>query len=149
MLHGIHCIQSCCIKSTAFNMVPFLHAACNTLHLITLDGIHCIQSGCILPRCMQFTAFNHNAWNPLHSIGMLWAMLHKIHCIQSCCMESTGNDRRQRLSIVLSRSICTAAQGEAPLLSSHFPDSIKSTQRAHVADLEVKEACQVCSQGCS
>ena len=29
---GIHCIQSCCIKSPAFNRVPFLHAAWNTLH---------------------------------------------------------------------------------------------------------------------
>src|SRR5512137_415170 len=85
MLHGIHCIQSCCIISTAFKM----------FHFFTLHGIHCIQSGCILPRCMEYTAFNLTAWNPLHSIGMLWAMLQKIHCNQSgCigprCMDSTA-----------------------------------------------------------
>ena len=83
MLHGTHCIQSCCIKSTAFNRVPFLHAAWNTLHSNTLPGIHCIQSRSIGPRCMEFTAIKHAAWNPLHSIGMLWAMLDNIHCIQS------------------------------------------------------------------
>ena len=93
MLHGIHCIKSCCIKSTAFNRVPFF----------TVHGIHCIQS-----RCMESTAFNrydlsHAACNPLHSIGMLWAMLHKIHCfknmlygihcIQSRFMESSAFNR--------------------------------------------------------
>ena len=92
---GIHCIQSCCIKSNAFNRVPFLHTAWTSLHSITLHEIHCIRSGCILPRCMDYTAFNDAAWNPLHSIGMLWALLHKIHCIQSgCigprCMDSTA-----------------------------------------------------------
>ena len=95
MLHGIHCIQSCCIKSTAFNRVPFLHTSWNTafnhaswnpLHSIgmnftTLNGVHCIQS-----QCMESTAFNEAAWNPLHSIGMLWARLNKIHCIHSGCM---------------------------------------------------------------
>src|SRR5512139_2214184 len=79
MLHKIHCMQSCCMESTAFNRVPLLHAAWNPLHSITLHGIHCIQSGCILPRCMEYTAFNHNTCNPLHSIWMHWAMLHKIH----------------------------------------------------------------------
>ena len=85
MLHGIHCIQSCCIKSTAFNRDALGLAAWNKLHSIRLHGIHCIQWGCILPCCMEFTAFNHNAWNPLHSIGMLWAMLHKIHRNYSGC----------------------------------------------------------------
>ena len=46
---GIHFIQSCCIKSTTFHRVPFLHAAWNTRHSITLHGIHCIQMACILP----------------------------------------------------------------------------------------------------
>ena len=119
MLHGIHCIQSCCIKSTAFNRVPFLHAAWNTLHSNTLHGIHCIPSGCFGPCLIKSTEFNRDAlglaaWTPLHtirihcatmhgilafidaacnpmySIGMLWAMLHKIHYIQSCFMESTA-----------------------------------------------------------
>ena len=116
MLHGIHCTPSCCIKSTAFNRVPFLHTAGNTMHSIgmhfnTLHGlhccimdytaanmlhkIHCIPSGCIGPRCMDSTAYNrdplhHNAWNPLHSMT-----LHGIHCIQSgcfgpCCIKSTA-----------------------------------------------------------
>ena len=116
MLHGIHCIQSCCIKSTAFNRVRFLHTAGNTMHSIgmhfnTLHGlhccimdytaaimlhiIHCIQSGCLGPHCMDSTAYNrdplrHNAWNPLHSMT-----LHGIHCIQSgcfgpCCIKSTA-----------------------------------------------------------
>src|SRR5512137_3051951 len=115
MLHGIHCTPSCCIKSTAFNRVPFLHTAGNTMHSIgmhfnTLHGlhccimdytaaimlhiIHCIQSGCFGPCCIKSTAFNrvptlHAAWNPLHSIRMLWAMLNKFHCIQRHCMEST------------------------------------------------------------
>ncbi len=31
MLHGIHCIQSCSIKSAAFHRVPFHYAAWNTL----------------------------------------------------------------------------------------------------------------------
>ena len=70
MLHKIHCIHSCCKKTTAFNKVPFLHDACYTLHSIMLHLIHCIQSGCILPRCMDYTAFNHAAGNPLYSIGM-------------------------------------------------------------------------------
>ena len=43
---GIHCIQSCCIKSTEFHRVQFLHAAWNPLHSIMLHGILCIQSGC-------------------------------------------------------------------------------------------------------
>src|SRR5512147_2879254 len=65
MLHGIHCTPSCCIKSTAFNRVPFLHTAGNTMHSIgmhfnTLHGLHC----CI----MDYTAA---------------IMLHIIHCIQS------------------------------------------------------------------
>src|SRR5512137_1818145 len=77
MLHGIHCIQSCCIKSTAFNRVPFLHAAWHTLHSNTLHGIHCIQSRSIGPPSMESTAFN---WDPLcHDAS--------IHCNQS---ESTA-----------------------------------------------------------
>ena len=116
MLHGIHCTPSCCIKSTAFNRVPFLHTAGNTMHSIgmhfnTLHGlhccimdytaaimlhiIHCIQSGCFGPCCIKSTAFNRDAlglaaWNKLHSIR-----LHGIHCIQwgcilPCCMEFTA-----------------------------------------------------------
>src|SRR5512145_2279118 len=104
MLHKIHCIQSCCMESTAFNRdefyqacmesTAFNHAAWNPLHSSTLHGIHCIQSGCILiscmesiqsSRCMDSAAYSrdplrHNAWNPLHSIT-----LHGIHCIQSGC----------------------------------------------------------------
>ena len=106
MLHGIHCTPSCCIKSTAFNRVPFLHTAGNTMHSIgmhfnTLHGlhccimdytaaimlhiIHCIPSGCIGLRCMDSTEYNRdplrqNAWNTLHSLT-----LHGIHCIQSGC----------------------------------------------------------------
>ena len=91
MLHKIHCIQSSCRnplhsimlhKSTVFNGVPFIHAAWNQLHSITLHKIHCIQSGCILPGCMEFTAFNQHARNPLHSIGMHFTRLHGILCIQ-------------------------------------------------------------------
>ena len=90
MLHKIHCIQSSCRnplhsimlhKSTAFIGVPFIHAAWNQLHSITLHKIHCIQSGCIGPRFMESTACNHAAWSPLHSIT-----LHGIHCIQSGCI---------------------------------------------------------------
>src|SRR5512134_3906154 len=65
MLHGIHCIQSCCIKSPAFNRVQFLHAAWNPLHSIMLHCNQCIQSGTIGPRFMESTAFNDTAWNPL------------------------------------------------------------------------------------
>ena len=96
MLHKIHCIQSCCIKSTAFNRVPFLlHAAWNPLHSITLHGIHCILSGCFWPCCIKSTAFNHAACNPPDSIGMFWDMLQKIPCIKSgwfgpCCKKSTA-----------------------------------------------------------
>ena len=70
MLHKIHCIQSSCRnplhsimlhKSTVFNGVPFIHAAWNQLHSITLHKIHCIQSGCIGPRFMESTAFNRDA----------------------------------------------------------------------------------------
>ena len=67
ILHKIHCIQSCCMVSTAFNRDVLGHAALNPLHSIgmlwaMLPKIHCIQSCCR---------------NPLHSI-----MLHKIPCIQ-------------------------------------------------------------------
>ena len=116
-LHGINCIQSCFIKSTAFNWDAFYQAAWNPLHSIMLHKIHCIQSGCILPRCKYYTysitmhgfhclqsgcfwpccikstAFNHAAWNPVHPIGILWVMLHKIQCIQSCCTVSTAFSR--------------------------------------------------------
>ena len=78
MLHGINCIQSCCMESTAFNWDAFYQAAWITLHSITLHGIHCV---------------NDAAWNTLPSIGMLLAMVHKIHCIQSCCMVSNAFNR--------------------------------------------------------
>ena len=91
MLHGIHCIQSCCIKSTAFNRVPFLHAAWITLHSITLHGIYCIQLVSITQCCMDSTAFNHAAWNPLNSIGMHFTRLHGLHCIQLQSMVSTAS----------------------------------------------------------
>ena len=101
-LHGIHCIQSRCMESTAFN-----HAAWNPLHsirmhfnklhgihsVITLHGLHCIQSGSITPQCMESSAFNHAAWNPLHSIGMQFTTLNGVHCIQSCCMDSPAFNR--------------------------------------------------------
>ena len=64
-LHSIGMLLPCCIKSTAFNRVPFLHTSWNT-------------------------AFNHASWNPLHSIGMHFTRLHGIHCIQSRCMDSTA-----------------------------------------------------------
>src|SRR5512134_727910 len=96
MLHGVHCIQSQCMESTAFHRDALGHAAYNPLHSIgmhwaslhglhciqsgsiaPLHGLHCIQSGSFGPCCIKSTAFNHAACNPLHSI-----MLHKIHCIQ-------------------------------------------------------------------
>src|SRR5512134_3815382 len=55
-LHGIHCIQSCFIATTAFNREPLGHAAWNPLHSNTLHVIHCIQT-----RCMESTAFNRDA----------------------------------------------------------------------------------------
>ena len=87
-LHGINCIQSSWMESTAFNRDAFYHAAWNILYSITLHGIHCIQLGSIAPKCMESTAFNrnqlhHTAWNPLHSLEIHWATLHRIHCIQS------------------------------------------------------------------
>ncbi|MDX5053281.1 hypothetical protein, partial [Streptococcus suis] len=57
MLPGIHCIQSRCMESTAFNRDAFYQAAWNPLHSITLHGIHCIQS-----RCMESTVFNQDAF---------------------------------------------------------------------------------------
>ena len=109
MLHGIHCIQSRFMESSAFNRDAFDHAAWSTLHSITMHGIHCIPSGCFGPCCIKSTAFNRDAlglaawtplqtiriycatmlgilafieasWNPLYSIGMLWA----------CCIKSTA-----------------------------------------------------------
>ena len=91
-LHGIHCIQSGCMESTAFNRDAFYQAAWNPcihhtawtplhtigIHCATMHGILCIESGCFWPWCIKSTAFNHAAWNPLHSI-----MLHNIHCIQN------------------------------------------------------------------
>src|SRR5512136_1539857 len=96
-LHGVHCIQSKCMESPAFNRDALGHAAYNPLHSIgmhwaslyglqciqsgsiapqftesshslTLHVIHCIQSVCFVPCCMKSTAFNHASWNPLHSI---------------------------------------------------------------------------------
>ncbi|MDD0708879.1 hypothetical protein PS028_24175, partial [Shigella sonnei] len=45
-LHGIHCIQSRCMESTAFNQDAFYQAAWNP----------CIH---------------HAAWTPLHTIGII------------------------------------------------------------------------------
>ena len=102
-LHGIQCIQSHCMESTAFNLDPLCYVAWNPLHSIwihcaTLHGIHCIQSGSIGPSSMQSPAFTRNAfhtpaWTPVHSIT-----LHGIHCIPSVsitpsCMESTSFNR--------------------------------------------------------
>ena len=75
MLHGIHCIQSCCIISTAFKM----------FHFFTLHGIHCIQSGCIGPHCMDSTAFNQDAFYNAACITMHSITMHGIHCIPSGC----------------------------------------------------------------
>ena len=79
-LHGIQCIQSFRMISSAFNQDPFGHAAWNPLHsigihLATLHGIHSIQSGSIGPSCMQTTAltwdaFHTAAWSPVHSITL-------------------------------------------------------------------------------
>ena len=114
LLHGIGCIQTQCMESTAFNRDTFYHAAWSALQSITMHGIHCIQSACFGPCCIKSTAFNHAAWNPLYSftlqkstefnkVPFLHAplnpphalMLHGIHSIQSgCilpgCMESTA-----------------------------------------------------------
>src|SRR5512134_3606471 len=65
-LHGVHCIQSECMESTAFKRDALGHAAYNPLHSIgmhwaSLHGLHCIQSGSIAPKCMESTAFNHGA----------------------------------------------------------------------------------------
>ena len=101
-LHGIHCIQSHCMESTAFNLAAWnpLHSIrmhFNKLHgihsVITLHGLRCIQSGSITPQCMESSAFNHAAWNPLHSIGMHFSSLHGVLCIQSCCIKSTAFHR--------------------------------------------------------
>src|SRR5512134_1512576 len=85
MLHGMQCIQSHCMESTAFNPYQFYQAAWNQLHSMDL---HCTT-------CIESTAFNNAAWNPLHSIGIHWATLHGIHCIHSGSisqrwMESTA-----------------------------------------------------------
>src|SRR5512137_3034392 len=74
-LHGVHCIQSKCMESTALNRDALGHAAYNPLHsigmhftrlhgihaFITLHGLHCIQSGSIAPQCMESSAFNQDA----------------------------------------------------------------------------------------
>src|SRR5512137_1489697 len=60
-LHGIHCIQSCFIATTAFNREPLGHAAWNPLHSNTLHGIHCIPSGCFGPCWIMSTAFNRDS----------------------------------------------------------------------------------------
>ena len=119
MLHGIHCTPSCCIKSTAFNRVPFLHTAGNTMHSIgihfnTLHGlnccimdytaaimlhiIHCIQSGCFGPCCIKSTAFHrdafyHTAWSTLHSITMDGIQCIQSGCFGPCCRKSTAFNR--------------------------------------------------------
>src|SRR5512135_3332200 len=92
-LHGINCIQSSWMESTAFNRDAFNHAAWNVRHSIgihctMMHRIHCVQSKSIAPHCMESTAFSrdplgHAAWNPLHSIG--------IHL--SRCIEYTGFNR--------------------------------------------------------
>ena len=82
-MHGILCIQSLCMESTAFNRDTFYHAAWSALQSITVHGIHCIQSGCFGPCCIKSTAFNHAAWNPLHS-----TMLNKIPCIKYSSISS-------------------------------------------------------------
>src|SRR5512134_1252873 len=87
-LHGINCIQSSWMESTAFNRDAFYHAAWNPLHSMTLHGIHCINRD----------AFYHAAWNPLHSLGIHLAMLHGMHYLQSgcfgpCCIKSTAFNR--------------------------------------------------------
>ena len=89
-LHGLHCIQSQCMESTAFNCDPLRHNAWNPLHSMTLHGIHCIQKGWFWPCCVKSTAFNRDAlglsaWTPQHYI---W--LHGLHCIISRCMESSA-----------------------------------------------------------
>ena len=82
-LHGLHCIQSLCMKFTALDLDAFYHAAWITLHSMTLHGIHCIQSGCFGPCCIKSTAFN---WDAFYQA--VW-----ITCNQSRCMESTALNR--------------------------------------------------------
>ena len=134
---GIHYIQSCCRnllhsimlhKSTAFIGVPFIHAAWNQLHSITLHKVHCIQSGCIGPRFMESTACNHAAWSPLHSIT-----LHGIHCIQSgCilpgCMEYTAFNHAASISLHSIGIHCAMMHGiHCIQLRSIGPRCIEST----------------------
>ena len=95
MLYKIHCIQSRCIwphcmDSTAHNCDPLHHNEWNTLHSMKLHGIDCNPSGSFGPCGIKSIAFNHAAWNPLHSIGMHFTRLHGLHCIQAQCMESTA-----------------------------------------------------------
>ena len=118
MLHGIHCIQSCCMESTAFNRDAFYQAAWNPLHSLTLHGIHCIQLRCILPRCMDYTAFTPNAWNPLHLMT-----LHGIHCIQSgcfgpCCKTSTAFNHAAGIHVIQSCCIKDTSFNRIPLLQA-------------------------------
>ncbi|WP_217902355.1 hypothetical protein, partial [Klebsiella pneumoniae] len=42
MLHKIHCIQSRCMESTAFNRDAFYKAAWITFHTLKMHGIHCV-----------------------------------------------------------------------------------------------------------
>ena len=134
-LNGVHCIQSRCMESPAFNRDALGHAAKKStafnrdalglaawtpLHKIgiqcaTMHGIHCIQSGCFGPCCIKSTAFNRDAlcltaWTPLHTIGIHCATMHGIHCIQSGCILISCME-----SIQSSRCMDSAAYSRDPL----------------------------------
>ena len=87
-LHGIYCIQSCCMEFTSFNWDPLHHDAWNPLrsikiHCTTLHGIHCIESVSITSSGIEYISI----------IEIHCTTLHRIHCIQSRCMESTAFNR--------------------------------------------------------
>ena len=161
-LFRIHCIQSRCMESTAFNRDAFYHAAWISLHSITRHGIHCIQSVCILISCMESIQssccmdsaaysrdpLRHKAWNPLHSIGMHFTRLHGIHCIQSgwilpgClesmhlshCMDSTAYNRDPLRHNALNTLHSILLHGIHCIQSGCFgPCCIKSTAFNHAA----------------
>ena len=111
-MHGIHCIQSCCMESTAFNrdalgLTPWTPLHSILMLLAMLHKIHCIQSCCRESTAFKQDAFYQAAWNPLHGIHSIQSgcilpgcmvplhsiMLHGLHCIQSRCMESTAYNR--------------------------------------------------------
>ena len=71
MLHGIPCMQLCCIESTTFKSDAFTLPDAHPLYSMTLHGIDCIN----------WDAVYRAAGNPLHSLGIHLAMRHVRHCV--------------------------------------------------------------------